>query len=199
MRSKTTLTVTVLGGIAALALTGCSGTGGTAGPTTTGTSTTTATSSVDTVANPLNTTKLQGNLCGGLTPAQLAPYVGQVRSTNPVSKPDNAGCDLFPTDIHMTTVSINIYPNLGPSAMIASNSNFPYAKNIAPIEGYTARNTAIQNPPNGQCSTSAAVSSHVTVEIAVQWSDPNSQYYKNPCTVSDALTPMLLDNIKASG
>ncbi|WP_211765425.1 DUF3558 family protein [Kutzneria sp. CA-103260] len=190
--------MTILSGVAALALAGCNNNpGGTAGPTT-GASTTTATSSADTVSNPLDTTKLQQNLCGGLTPAQLAPYMGQVRTTSPVNQSDYAGCDLLPADSGMATVSINVYPNLGPSAMIASNGNFPYAKNIAPIEGYTARNTGLKNPPNGECSTSAAVSSHATVEVSVQWADKSSQYYNNPCTVSDALTPLLLDNIKAS-
>ena len=197
MRSKTTLTVTVLGGIAALALTGCSNPGGTAGPTT-GASTTTATSSADKVSNPLDTTKLQQNLCGGLTPAQLAPYLGQVRTTNPVSKPDQAGCDLLPADNNMATVSINVYPKLGPSAVIAGFANFPYAKSIAPIEGYPASNTSLLSTPTGNCATGVSVSDHVTVEVSVQQPNKSSQYYNNTCAASDALVQLLLDNIKAS-
>ncbi len=198
MRSKTTLTVTILGGVAALALAGCNNNpGGTAGPTT-GATTTTATSSADTVSNPLDTTKLQQNLCAGLTPAQLAPYMGQVERTSPASKPDNSGCDIFPTDVNMASVSINFYPKLGPSAMIASNGNFPYAKNIAPIEGYAARNSSILNPPTGNCSTTVAVSDHVAVEVGMQQSNQSSQYYNNTCAASDTLVQMLLDNIKAS-
>lgn len=198
MRSKTPLTVTVLGGIAALALAGCSGTGGTAGPTT-GASTTTATSSADTVSNPLDTTKFQQNLCSGLTPAQLAPYMGQVRSTNPASKPDNAGCDLLPVDNDMATVSINFYPKLGPSAMIASGSNFPYSKNLNPIQGYPAQDSSQTNPPNGECGTSVSVSNQVTVEVSVQQANRSSQYYNNTCAASEALILLLLDNIKTSG
>ena len=197
MRSKTTLTVTVLGGIAALALAGCSGTGGTAGPTT-GASTTTATSSGPTISNPLDTTKFQQDLCSGLTPAQLAPYMGQVGNKNAVSKTDNAGCDLHPADIHKPAVSIDFYPKLGPSAMIASGSNFPYFKNLDPIQGYPAQDSSMANPPNGQCGTSISVSDHVTVGVQVQLTDTSSQYYNNTCAASEALASLLLDNIKAS-
>jgi len=198
VRSKTTLTVTILGGVAALALAGCNNNPGGTASSTTGTSTTTATSSADTVSNPLDTTKLQQNACGGLTPAQLAPYMGQVGNTSPVSKSDYTGCDLHPVDVHMAAVSITVYPNLGPSAMIASGGNFPYAKKLDPIQGYTTQDTSTTNPPNGICATAAAVSDHVTVEVQVQ-TGKSSQYYNNTCAASEALLPLLLDNIKASG
>jgi hypothetical protein len=197
VRSKTTLTVTILGGVAALALTGCSNPGGTASPIT-GASTTTATSSADKVSNPLDTTKLQQNLCSGLTPAQLAPYMGQVGTSSPVNQSDYTGCNLHPADINMASVAITVYPKLGPSALIATSGNYPYAKQLSPIQGYTAQDTSTATPPNGICSTAAAVSDHVSVEVQVQVGK-TSQYYNNTCAASEALLPLLLDNIKASG
>lgn len=197
MRSKTTLTVTVLGGIAALALTGCSPTTTGGAPTTA--SSTTTTSSAPAIANPLDTTKLQQNLCGGLTAAQLVPYVGQVKNTNTESDAKSSGCDLFPTDITLATVSISIFPNLTPDAMIASGRNFPYSKNLAPIQGYPAQSSSQLNPPNGECGTTVSVSDHVAIEVSVQQSNKSNQYYNNTCAASEALAPMLISNLKASG
>ncbi|MFC0433282.1 DUF3558 family protein [Kutzneria buriramensis] len=190
--------MTILGGIAALALAGCNNnTGGTAGPSPSSTTATAGTSTA--VANPLDTTKLQQNLCTGLTAAQLTPYVGQVKNTSSVNKTDYSGCDMFPTDVHMAAVSVNVYPNTTPSAMIAANSNFPYSKNLAPIQGYTARDTSLLPQPQGKCATAVAVADHVVVEVEVEQSDASSQYYNNTCAASEALVTTLVGNLKASG
>lgn len=198
MRSKTTLTVTILGGVAALALTGCSNTGGTPGPTTGATTTTTAKSNADTVSNPLDTTKLQQDLCSGLTPAQVAPYMGQVGKSSPNKSDSSTACTLFPQDGHQANVSITVYPNMTPTAMIASGANFPYSKKLAPIQGYPAQDTSQNDSPSADCSTNVSVADHVVVAIEAQ-SIEGYQYYSNMCAVSEALVAMLLNNIKASG
>jgi hypothetical protein len=197
VRSKTTLTVTVLGGIAALALTGCSPT--TTGGTPSTASSTTTTSSAPAIANPLDTTKLQQNLCGGLTPQQAAPYMGKIDSTNIDKQPKSSACDLFPSDTALATISVLIYPNLTVSDMIATGRNFPFSKNLDPIQGYPAQTTSQGNPPSGECSTSVAVADHVVVGIEAQAASKSYQYYNNMCAVSEALAPELISNLKASG
>ena len=198
MRSKTPLTVTVLGGIAALVLAGCNNNpGGTAGPATS--TTTAATSSAPAIANPLDTTKLQQNLCAGLTPEQVAPYMGQVKNTSTDNQSKYSTCNLYPTDVTQASVSISVYPNLSPSGMIASGKDYPYSKNLGPIQGYPAQDTSQLNPPNGDCGTAVSVSDNVVVEVSVQQANKSSQYNNNTCAASEALAPLLLGNIKASG
>jgi hypothetical protein len=199
VRSKTPLTVTILGGVAALALTGCTPqTGGSGGPTT-ATSTTTA-SSAPTIANPLNTANYQKNLCGGLTAAQLAPYVGTVGDSGNVDgQSGSSSCGLHPKDNSMATVYLAIYPTQTASDMLASASNFPYSKKLDPIQGYPALTTSQGNPPNGECGTSVAVADHVVVEVSAQASSSSFQYYNNMCAVTEALAPQLVSNLKTSG
>lgn len=198
MRSKTTLTVTVLGGVAALVLVACNNTpGGTASPATSSTSATT--NSAPAIANPLDTAKLQQNLCNGLTATQLAPYVGQVKNTQATTKSEYSGCDMFPTDINLAAVSINLYPNMTPSAMVASGRSFPYSKSLDPIQGYPASDSSQGNQPNGECGTKVTVADHVTVEVAVEQSNTSSPYYNNTCAASEALAALLVGNLKASG
>lgn len=197
MRSKTPLTVTVLGGVAALALAGCNP-NSTGGSATTASSTTT-TSSAPAIANPLDTSKLQQNLCSGLTAAQVAPYAGQIKNTEVTTKTEYSGCDMLPTDIHMAPVSINLYPNMTSSAMVASGRSFPYSKNLDPIQGYPASDSSQTDPPNGECGTKVTVADHVTVEVAVQQADTSSPYYNNTCAASEALAALLVGNLKTSG
>ena len=197
MRSKTPLTVTVLGGIAALALAGC--TPNTTGGSATTASSTTATSNAPAIANPLDTGKLKQNLCVGLTPTQMAPYLGQLRKTEATTKSEYSGCDLFSTDNNMATLSINLYPNMTPDAMVASGRSFPYSKNLDPIQGYPASESSQASPPNGECGTKVTVADHVTVEVAVDQSNTSSPYYNNTCAASDALAALLVGNLKASG
>ncbi|MFI9384304.1 DUF3558 family protein [Kutzneria sp. NPDC052558] len=198
MRSKTTLTVTILGGVTALALAGCNNNpGGTASPTTGATTTTTATSSADTVSNPLDTTKLQQDLCSGLTPAQVAPYMGQVSNSTPDKNDTSSACTLFPQDGHQANVSITVYPNMTPTAMFAGGANFPYSKKLDPIQGYPAQDTSQSGSPSGECSTNVSVADHVVVAIETQSID-GYKYHSNMCAVSEALVSNLLDNIKAS-
>ena len=197
MRSKTPLTVTVLGGVAALALVGC--TPNTTGGSGTTASSTTTTSSAPAVANPLDTTKLQQNLCAGLTPAQLAPYLGQARNTNIDKTAEYSGCDLNPTDNDLATVSVNLYPNMTPDAMVASGRSFPYNKNLDPIQGYPASDTSQMDPPNGECGTKVTVADHVTVEVSVQQASTSSPYHNNTCAASEALVALLVGNLKTSG
>lgn len=196
MRSKTTLTVTVLGGVAALALAGC--TPNTTGGTATTANSATTTSSAPAIANPLDTTKLQQNLCGGLTPQQLAPYLGTVRKTNTDNEAKYTSCQLLPADNSLATIAISIFPNFTVSDMLATASSYPYSKNLAPVQGYPAQSTSQGNPPKGECATSVAVADHVVVSIEAQVSSGN-QYYDNTCAASELLAPVLVGNLKASG
>jgi hypothetical protein len=197
VRSKTQLTVAVLGTMAGLVLAGCTPdqTGGTP---TTGSSTAT-TSSAPAIANPLDTTKLQQNLCGGLTPGQLAPYVGTVRKNNTDNEAKYSSCQLYPNDTNLVTVGISVFPNLTVSDMIATGANYPYSKNLAPVQGYPAQSASQGNPPTGECATSVAVADHVVVSIEAQTASKSNQYYNNMCAVSEALAPELISNLKASG
>lgn len=194
MRSKTPLTVTILGGVAALALVGCS-TPQTGGTATTASSTTT-TSNAAAIANPLDTTKLQKDLCSGLTPAQLQPYVGKVKNTSPDKNSTSSSCALFPTDVNQATVSIVVFPNLTVKDMQATKKNFPYSKDLAPIQGYPAQDVSLGNPPDGECTTSVAVADHVVVSVEVQASNPSFPNYNNMCVASEALAPVLISNLK---
>jgi hypothetical protein len=195
VRSKTPFTVTILGGIVALALTGCNNNPGT--PSASTSSTNTTTSSAPTIANPLDTSKLQQNLCAGLTQAQLDPYMGKVDSTKVDNKSSSTSCLLFPADLSGTNISVTVYPKQTVSEMIASGANFPYSKNLAPIQGYPAQSSSQENPPHGECGTSVAVSDHVVVEVSARNATQSYQYYNNMCAVTEALAPMLVSNIKA--
>ena len=191
----TPLTLTIMGGIAALVVSGCSSSqSGTPSPSTT----TATTSSAPASTNPLNTTNFQKNLCGGLTPAQLAPYMGTVSDHSTRNAPKSSACNLDPGDTHMASISISIFPNLTASDMYASGRNFPYSKNLDPVQGYPAQDASQGNPPSGECSTSVAVSDHVVVTVEAL-SSTGFQYYNNMCQVSEALAPMLISNIKSSG
>jgi hypothetical protein len=194
VRSKTTLTVSILGGVAVLTLAGCNNNPGTAGPAPS--STAAATSSAAAITNPLDTSKFKQNLCTALTAAQLAPYMGKVDSTNVENKSTSSACDLFPADGHMANISILYYPNLTASSMIASGANFPYSKNLAPTQGYPTQSTSQGNPPTGECSTSVAIADHEVVGIEAQSTSGNPNY-NNMCVVSEALAPLLVSNIKA--
>jgi Protein of unknown function (DUF3558) len=192
----TPLTATILSGITALVLTSCSTTQpGTPSPNTT----TATTSSAPTIANPLNTTNLQKNLCGGLTAAQLAPYVGTVRDTNVDNESKSKSCSWFPTNVNLASISLTVFPNLTVSDMFATGANFPYSKKLDPIQGYPAQDTSQGNPPYGECATAIAVSDHVVVEVESQASGHNYQYYNNMCPVNEALIPAVISNLKASG
>jgi Protein of unknown function (DUF3558) len=193
----TSLTTTIVGGIAALVLVGCSNPqSGTPSPSTT---TTTTSSSAPAIANPLDTTNLQKNLCGGLTAAQLAPYVGTVSNTNVANDAKSKSCQWFPSDTNQATIALSVYPNLTVSDMYATGANFPFSKKLDPMQGYPTQDTSQGNPPYGECSTAIAVSDHVVVEVESQAASHNYQYYNNMCVVSEALAPILINNIKASG
>jgi hypothetical protein len=188
--------VTILGGVAVLALAGCNNnTGGTAAPT----STTTTTSSAPAIANPIDTANYQKNLCAGLTSAQLAPYVGNVGTSSVDNEAKHSSCSMHPQDTHMATVYFEIYPSQTVTEMFASAANFPYSKKLDPIQGYPAQTTSQGNPPDGECGTTIAVSDHVVVGISAQASSKSYQYYNNMCAVTEALAPQLISNLKASG
>lgn len=188
--------------VSLVAIAGCQ-----SGSTTTGSSSSdpappTSTSAKPAISNPLSTTKFAADTCSGLTDAQIAPYLGSLRSKTSSPATNGPGCALLPSNYSGPTVGISVVNIAAPSQdlLYQSFSNFPWRQKINSIAGYPAVDGSnADSSQKGDCITAVAVNDTQSVQAqftATQSSDPN---YLKPCTVSEALVAQLIQNIQAGG
>jgi hypothetical protein len=194
--------IAVACGIAVLAVAGCSSKikPGQASPAPS--SVPAPTSSVPAIVNPLDTNKLQADPCSGLTAAQLAPYMGPIRTVERADADNGPGCNWFQEDGHLAGASMHVYPKLaGVNGLYDSGSFFPYFERAGLVGGYPATHSAQGTGPqtSGDCETTVAVAEHGIFGVYVTASNPAYAHYKDMCTVSDALVVAAIDNLKKAG
>jgi hypothetical protein len=188
-------------GISVLALSALTACGG--GDNVTQTSSpTTSKNTEPPVANPLKTDKLKADMCKGLTPEQLKPYSGAIEETTPKADENSSSCTFHPADGKNATISVHLFPKMGPAALKAAKDNFPWGEAAAPIAGYYAQHVSPggeNGPKSGDCETVAAVSDTASVGVFAVASQPSYQFYTQMCTVSGKLVEQVVANLKAGG
>lgn len=194
--------VTAACGIVVLTLAGCSSKPppGQAPPTSS--LVTEPSSSVPAITSPLNANNLQSDPCGGLSSAQLASYMGQIRKVERNDLENGPGCNWYPEDGNQADVSLNFFSKLvGVNGLYASGSLFPYFERAGLVGGYPAVHEAqgAKGPQAGECETIVAVSDHGIFGIYVTASQSSYAYYKDMCAASDALAVAAIENLKKVG
>lgn len=185
---------------AVLAVTGCSPQEAVVGaPIQTAPTTTTSRS----VANPLSISALQGDMCSGLTPGQLVPYIGAVREQK--AEKDFGGtpmCTWYAVDRNIP--SVTLYANSadlrGVDDLYARRMGDTVFEKVPLIAAYPAirRSAATDGPKRGDCMTYVAVSDHSTIAVYVQTVTKSYQYYSSMCTLTDTLAGVAVENLKAA-
>jgi hypothetical protein len=207
VRSKV-LASLIVGGIAFVAVAGCtSGSTGSAVPS--GSPTTSAAASTtpkSEITDPLNVDKLVGDICSGFTDAQLAPYLGALSGKDASTVANGPLCTFRPKDPLGPTVggAVANIPASTQEALYESQRGFAWRQKISPIAGYPAVDASTAGNPadpahGGDCSTDVAVNDkqYIGVDFSVtNTSDPN---FTKACTVSEALAAVLVQNIKSGG
>jgi hypothetical protein len=162
------------------------------------------TGSASQISQPLDTAKLEANVCAGLTDGQLIVYMGGIRKKDVQTGTNGPVCVTFPADAHQPDVSISVQNIPAPTedALYDSLQMFPWRQKVDPILGYPAVDSAPGSnaSTSGQCETTVAVNDSHTV--MVQFSAimaQSNQYYSKACTASEALAKELVQNLKTGG
>lgn len=203
VRSKISAAI-VVGGIALVALAGC--TSGSATPQHGSGGTTTTTSATSTapqseIANPLDVSKLSNSVCSGLTDAQVAPYMGAIASKTVQSTDNGPQCAYLPQKSGGPTASVTVMNLAAPTedSLYATQAELPWRQKIPAISGFPAVNASSTFDPatGGECITLAAVNAKQTLRIDFSLTDSSDANFAKPCTVSQALMPDLIQNVQA--
>lgn len=206
MRSKV-LTSLLVGGIAFLAVAGCtSGATGSATPSSSSTGAPTATAPKSEITDPLNVDKLASDICSGLTDAQLAPYLGVLDGKDPSTIDNGPLCTFRPKNPLGPTVggAIANIPAPTQELLYESQRGFPWRQKISSIASYPAVNASTTSNPSdpahgGDCSTDVAINDKQYIGVDFSVTDNSDPNFTKPCTVSEALAQAMVQNIKAEG
>jgi hypothetical protein len=154
------------------------------------------------VANPLSIETVQNDICSGLAPAQLAPYLGAIRKQEPSKDSKGPICLWFPNDGHMASVTLYADPKAGGVADLYERKlGDNFFEKGGPVAGYPAvrRSASPDGPQRGDCMTTVAVADRATIAIFARTVGKDYQYYTSMCTVSDKLAEAAVENLKAGG
>lgn len=197
----------LIGGSLFIAIAGCTS-GGSATPQSNPTTAPTTTSSApkSEIVDPLNIDKLTGDICAGFTDAQLAPYLGTLAGKDPDTSTNGPLCTFRSNGSTGSTVGGSVANIAAPTTdlLYQSAARFPWRRKISPISGYPASDASTTANPSdpvngGDCSTAVAVNDKQFINVdfsATSSTDPN---FTKPCTVSEALAAILIQNIKTGG
>jgi hypothetical protein len=191
-------------GLVALTLAaGCTSSGTpTAGPTSSDANPATSTAPKSEISDPLDLTKFSANTCGGLTDAQVAPYLGGVRAKNPQSGNNGPVCAILAQGFSGAGLGVGVVNIATPTQQLLyeSDSTFPWREKIDPIAGYPAVNDSQgSTSTTGDCATDVAVNDKQSLHIEFTVTSSSDPYYSKPCTVSEAMMAALIQNIKSGG
>ncbi|MFC5101217.1 DUF3558 family protein [Kibdelosporangium philippinense] len=155
------------------------------------------------IAKPLSVQKVQGDMCSGLTSAQLMPYMGAIGKQAPgKDAADTPLCAWSPNNGRMANVTLYADGN-------SENADNLYEKRfgdnffekIPLLAGYPAVRVSARadGPKRGDCMTIAAVSDRATITVFANTVGEEFPHYASMCTVSDRLAEAAIQNLKAAG
>lgn len=204
VRSKVIAAV-VTGCIALVGIAGCNS-GSASPPSGSTTSPATSTAPKSEIANPLDPSKVASDVCTAFTDAQLAPYLGALTGKDPKTIDNGPLCTYRPQNPTGPTVGAAVVNIAAPTQdlLYQSQGNFPWRQKISPIGGYPAVNASTaQNPSDpaqgGDCSTDVAINDKQYIGVDFSATDTSDPNFTKPCTVSEALAAIMIQNIHAGG
>ena len=152
------------------------------------------------IADPLDLGKLTANVCGGLTDAQVGPYLGPVGERNPQKENNGPVCAILAQGTSGTGLGVGVINIATPNQelLYEAHSIFPWREKISPIAGYPAVDASQgASPTTGDCATDVAVNDEQSLHIQFTAVSPSDHNYSKPCSVSEALMAVLIQNIKS--
>lgn len=193
---------TVATGLVALTLVaGCTSSGTpTAGPTSSDSAPVTSTTPQSEVTDPLDLTKLAANICGGLTDAQVGQYLGTVGKRNPQQVTNGPLCSILDQGTSGAGLGVGVINIATPTQelLYEAQTQFPWRKKISPISGYPSVDASEgTNSTTGDCATDVAVNDKQSLHIQFTVTSSSDPYYSKPCSVSEALMAVLIQNVKS--
>lgn len=194
--------VTVGSGLVALVwLAGCTASGTPTGtPTSSATSTAASTTPKSEISDPLDLTKFSADICGGLTDAQVAPYLGTVGARKSQQVSNGPDCAILDQGTSGAGLGVGVVNIATPTQelLYEAQSTSPWRAKISPIAGFPAVDDSQgSGPPTADCSTDVAVNDKQSLHIQFTVTSPTDPNYSKPCTVSEALMALLIQNIKS--
>ena len=190
---------TLLGVAALVAIAGCGPDSASPPPASTSGAAATTTPQSE-IANPLNTSKLAGEICSALTDTQLAPYLGVLDSKDPQQASNGPSCSYDPKDPLGPTVGAGVVNAATPTqeSLYESAGSFPWRQKVSAIAGYPTVNYSTSfNASGGDCSTDVAVNATQSLHLEFSDTSKSDPNYAKPCVVSQALMTEFIQNVQA--
>lgn len=187
--------------VAIVSVAGCTTSGTATGtPTSSAVSPPTSTTPKSEIANPLDLAKFSANVCDGLTDAQAGPYLGTVGARHSQQVSNGPNCAILTQGTSGAGLGVGVVNIATPTQdlLYQSQSLSPWREKINPIAGYPAVDDSQgSGPPTADCSTEAAVNDKQSLHLQFTVTSPSDPNYSKPCTVSEALMAVLIQNIQS--
>jgi len=141
--------------------------------------------------------------CTILTDDELRPVTGAIDKRKPTNPAGGPACLISPADLSRPSVSVLLYPHIGPQPdrLYDSAAHYPYFARTAPISGYPAVHSAqgSDGPQTGECGTAFSASPVDEIEVYVVTTNDADPHYTAMCTMSDQLARDVITNAAKGG